>query len=113
MLTSIDANLLVIRTPEGISFPLDLAGPISRFLAWIIDLFCIVVLTSILGKFTIFLGIFGSDVAIAIATIAFFLVTIAYPMVAEWFWRGQTVGKRALRLRVVDAGGMRLQFSQV
>jgi RDD family len=28
-------------------------------------------------------------------------------------WRGQTVGKRLLRLRVVDAGGLRLEPSQV
>jgi RDD family len=31
----------------------------------------------------------------------------------EWFWRGQTVGKRLLRLRVLDADGLRLQFHQV
>ena len=31
----------------------------------------------------------------------------------EWLWQGQTIGKRLLRLRVVDAEGMRLQFHQV
>ena len=31
----------------------------------------------------------------------------------EWRWRGQTIGKRLLRLRVVDAEGMRLQFNQI
>ena len=29
----------------------------------------------------------------------------------EWRFRGQTLGKRILRLRVVDAGGMKLEFS--
>jgi len=33
--------------------------------------------------------------------------------VLEWFWRGQTLGKRLLRLRVMDAQGLRLQFSQI
>jgi hypothetical protein len=31
----------------------------------------------------------------------------------EWRWRGQTIGKRVLRLRVVDAQGLRLHFTQV
>jgi hypothetical protein len=34
-------------------------------------------------------------------------------MAFEWAWRGQTVGKRLLRLRVVDAEGLKLQFSQI
>ena len=36
-----------------------------------------------------------------------------YRIVAEWKWRGQTVGKRLLRLRVVDEDGRRLTFQQV
>jgi uncharacterized RDD family membrane protein YckC len=113
MLTNSETNLLIIRTPEGISFPLGLAGPISRLLAWSVDMGCIVLLTMILGYVTILFGFFSADMAVAIGTVSYFLATIAYPMVAEWFWRGQTVGKRVLRLRVVDAGGMKLQFSQV
>ena len=34
-------------------------------------------------------------------------------MATEWAWRGQTIGKRLLRLRVMDAQGLRLQFHQV
>src|SRR5205823_636692 len=30
-----------------------------------------------------------------------------------WRWRGQTLGKRLLGLRVVDAQGLRLQFPQI
>jgi len=33
-------NTLIIKTPEGIEFSLHLAGPITRFLAWAIDLGC-------------------------------------------------------------------------
>ena len=46
------------------------------------------------------------------------LTAIALPLFAisialEWWWRGQTIGKRLLRLRVVDAGGLRLHFHQI
>ena len=34
-------NTLYIRTPEGIVFSQPLAGPMSRFLAWGIDVACI------------------------------------------------------------------------
>jgi len=45
--------------------------------------------------------------------ISFFLVSAGYGISAEWFWRGQTVGKKLFRLRVVDIHGLKLQFSQV
>jgi uncharacterized RDD family membrane protein YckC len=33
--------------------------------------------------------------------------------VLEWRWRGQTLGKRLLGLRVIDSHGLRLQLSQI
>jgi hypothetical protein len=31
----------------------------------------------------------------------------------EWFWQGQTIGKKVLRLRVVDREGFKLHVSQI
>ena len=45
--------------------------------------------------------------------VSYFVISLAYMALAEWLWRGQTVGKRLLRLRVVDASGLRLEPSQV
>ena len=36
-LNAFSARSLTIETPEGVAFSLPLAGPISRFLAWIVD----------------------------------------------------------------------------
>jgi uncharacterized RDD family membrane protein YckC len=106
-------NILVIRTPEGISFPLLLAGPITRFLAWIIDAACVTT-AAMIGR-TIFsmLGILNHDFADALFAIAFFLISVGYPMFTEWRWRGQTIGKRLFHLRVMDVQGLRLQLSQI
>jgi hypothetical protein len=49
----------------------------------------------------------------AVGTLSYFAISIGYGIVFEWWWRGQTVGKKLLRLRVVDAEGLRLQFHQV
>jgi len=39
-------NTLLIKTPEGVVFSQTLAGPITRFLAWLIDFLCMAVLVT-------------------------------------------------------------------
>lgn len=106
-------STLVIRTPEGITFSLLLASPVTRFLAYFIDISLISVAMSLLGVMVMLLQIFSGDMMQAVFILAFFVVQIGYGIVAEWFWRGQTIGKRLLRLRVMDVQGLRLQFSQI
>ena len=102
-----------IRTPEGVAFSLYLAGPYTRFLAWLVDVFIIAAVSSsvITGAQT--LGLLFGGIAIAIATVFLFAFSFAYRIVMEWKFRGQTIGKRLFRLRVVDISGLRLQFSQI
>jgi uncharacterized RDD family membrane protein YckC len=104
---------LRIRTPEGIVFTLPLAGPAARFLAWLVDLLCISVIGGAAASLAGWMGFFSIDIAFAFTTLAYFTVSIGYGIVTEWFWRGQTVGKRLLRLRVLDEQGLRLTFSQI
>lgn len=104
---------LCIRTPEGISFNLLLAGVVPRFLAWLIDVAGVAVLmfgaSIVMGVFAaISPGLIG-----AVYTLIYFVVSIGYGIVFEWFWRGQTPGKRVFRLRVMDVQGLHLQFSQI
>ena len=106
-------NTLLIKTPEGIIFSILLAGPITRFLAWTIDLALIIVATSVVGAVLGIFGIVSMDLASALSILAYFLISIGYGILAEWYWRGQTIGKRLLRLRVMDVHGLRLQFSQI
>ncbi|HTZ18371.1 MAG TPA: RDD family protein [Dissulfurispiraceae bacterium] len=104
---------LSIRTPEGILFSLPLAGPVARFLAWVVDLACITAVMGVIGTIAGALGVVSRDFAAAVFTVLYFSISVGYGISAEWLWRGQTVGKRLLRLRVIDAGGLKLQFSQV
>jgi len=106
-------SALRIRTPEGITFSYPLAGPVTRCLAWIVDFFMIVAISQGLNIVGRIAGLINEDLAMAVATIGYFVISIGYGVAAEWFWRGQTVGKRLLRLRVMDAQGLRLQFHQV
>lgn len=106
-------NSLLIRTPEGIEFALPLGGPFSRMLALVIDLAAVAALGQVLEKLIAPLVIFGQDMAGGVMIVANFLLSLLYAMISEWAWRGQTVGKRLLGLRVVDARGFRLEPSQV
>ena len=106
-------NVLVIRTPEGIVFSQLLAGPVSRFFAWFIDLLCIQLMMSVLAMIIGFFGIFSVGFAMASYVIGWFVVSIGYGIFLEWTWRGQTIGKRLFRLRVMDVEGMKLQFNQI
>jgi len=106
-------DTLRIRTPEGIEFALPLAGPFSRMLALAIDLAVIAMLDSVLRTILGPLGVFGADLPDALHIALYFALTLVYGAAAEWFWRGQTVGKRLLGLRVVDSRGLRLEAAQV
>jgi uncharacterized RDD family membrane protein YckC len=106
-------NILTIKTPEGIEFSLQLAGPITRFLAWSIDVFTISMVFSILQTLLAFIGFFSLDLAYAMMILTFFVIRFGYGIFFEWYWQGQTLGKKLLRLRVMDEHGLRLQFSQI
>lgn len=104
---------LDIRTPEGIVFPLRIADPVVRLVALVIDLMCIQLLTGLVTTAVGMLGWIHWGFALALNTIATFVVALAYPIVLEWFWRGQTLGKKLLRIQVMDVHGLHLRPSQV
>jgi len=106
-------SALFIRTPEGIVFSQLLAGPVTRFFAWFIDQLCISVVMSILGIALNLIALIDWNIGAAVSVVSYFVISIGYGIFFEWNWRGQTVGKRLLRLRVVDVEGMRLQFNQI
>jgi uncharacterized RDD family membrane protein YckC len=111
--TAIREREVAIETPEGVRFALPLAGPGTRFLAWLIDAAAIGAAVSFIGKVTPIVAAVSADWVVAISVISFFAISMGYGMTLEWFWRGQTLGKRVLGLRVVDAGGLKLEFSQI
>ena len=106
-------STLQIRTPEGIVFSQLLAGPVTRFLAWLVDACVIIALVIIMGFVLGMLSLISADLAGAASALGYFVISIGYGITCEWLWRGQTVGKKLFRLRVVDGEGMRLQFNQV
>ncbi len=104
---------LHIQTPEGVVFSQTLAGPMPRFLAWLVDFAVMIGFVYVVNLLLMGLSLISPELGQAVGVILMFVFNIGYGIALEWLWRGQTVGKRVLRLRVVDAEGLRLQFSQV
>jgi len=106
-------NELLLQTPEGVRFRFRLAGPATRLFALCVDVACILLFSSFISSTLSLLRVISADLFFATQTIAYFVLTVGYFILLEWVLRGQTLGKRVMKLRVVDADGLRLRFSQI
>ncbi len=104
---------LRLRTPEGVAFTLRLASPALRLVALLVDTFVILAAWSTVSVLFTLLGVLDPDLARAAAIVGYFVFSQGCRIAMEWRWRGQTIGKRLLQLRVVDERGLPLSFAQV
>lgn len=101
---------LTITTPEHVEIRLEPAGAGSRFLAVFIDALIIIGISGVLRQIC---GLMlPAALAGAVFITATFLLTWGWHVWFETKHQGQTPGKRALSLRVVDARGLPLSLHQ-
>jgi len=101
---------LIVTTPEHVEIALEPAGAGSRFLAIFIDALIVLGITAVLQQICLLM------LPRAFATAI--LITLSF--ILQWGWhvwfetkgQGQSPGKRALSLRVVDARGLPLSVHQ-
>jgi uncharacterized RDD family membrane protein YckC len=106
-------SALIIETPEGVTFSYELATPVIRAFAWVVDAVVLGGIAYAISQVTSMLRVASPDWAAGVGAISFFVLSIGYGMFCEWRWRGQTIGKRLFGLRVIDSHGLRLRLSQV
>ncbi|MCB1203146.1 MAG: RDD family protein [Verrucomicrobiae bacterium] len=114
---------LSIRTPEGVHFEIPIASPFSRCLALAVDVAIVIALTILLIQVINLFGVMFSEVPVlgkvfsdfstGAMIVLQFTVSIGYGMSTEWLWSGRTLGKRIMRLRVIDERGLSLSLKQV
>ena len=105
---------LIISTPERVAFQYEIAGIGSRFLAQILDSLVITVIFIAITILAVSLGaVFSSgELALLIEIILGFILLAGYFLISEAAWNGQTLGKRAARLRVVGDHGEPVTLGQ-
>jgi uncharacterized RDD family membrane protein YckC len=96
-----------VPTPEGIELSLRLAGPVSRALAWLIDLLLRMLA---FGVLSVALGVMGK-LGVALMLILWFGLEWLYPVGFEVWYGGATPGKRSLGLMVLQEDGTPVRLS--
>jgi uncharacterized RDD family membrane protein YckC len=95
-----------VATPEGIELTLRLAGPVPRALAWSIDL---AIRVAVVFAVSLAASAFGKA-AIGVILLAWFFVEWLAPAWFEAAWNGQTPGKRAMGIAVLNDDGTPLRW---
>lgn len=96
-----------VVTPQAVLLEFRTAGIGSRVLAKLIDLAVQLVLLIVVSIASTAAG--GGSAAFIVAAVGAFLVIFGYPA-TEAFFNGQTLGKRALALRVITTDGGPVRF---
>ena len=91
-----------IQTPEHTSFSCRPVGPLPRTLAWLLD---VLIRVGVLYVAAMFFFIMGGEAGTGFLLILIFICWFLYSALLETWWRGQTIGKRALGIRVVNQAG--------
>jgi uncharacterized RDD family membrane protein YckC len=103
-------NELTITTPEHVPIRLEPAGLGSRFLAILLDgLIILGISSTILSLVKLLLP---AGIALAIQITVNFVLTFGWHVWFEVRKQGRTPGKRALKIRVIDARGLPVSLYQ-
>jgi len=100
-----------IETPENVVLTYRLAGPALRFWAYLIDLgirFCVLALAGIVVALTEVIVVEGIPTGMFL--VLWFFLEWGYFAAMEGFFRGKTIGKQALNLRVIQEAGYPISF---
>src|SRR5213082_2782697 len=101
-----------VITAEKVPLVFKVAGLGSRFLAWLLDLCLIVFLILVVAILGQVYELAREGVVLAVAMVGTFVIQWGYFLLFEWLWHGQTPGKRAVGIRVIQWQGTGLNFAQ-
>jgi len=106
-------NRIEIVTPENIAFQYRLAGPFWRLPAYLIDVGVRLALVAVTILVFILFGFVNLwALGVLPLLISWFLLAWFYGGFFETIWNGQTPGKRAMGLRVVQTDGRPIDAMQ-
>src|SRR5258708_1944911 len=103
---------LVVATPERVSFDYQVPGLATRAIAHILHISIIFGILTAVFFLASAVSIVGSTGAAVVVVFGSFVVIFGYFWVSESLWSGQTIGKKAFRLRAVGDRGEPLTFAQ-
>jgi uncharacterized RDD family membrane protein YckC len=113
---TVAAGRLEVETPDHVVLRYDLAGAGNRGFAAVLDFLLASLIAFTANVILSWAGAFNYDSIFVIGGLALIVTLVliwAYFILLEWLWNGQTIGKRAYRLRVINEDGSPAQFTAV
>jgi uncharacterized RDD family membrane protein YckC len=107
---ALDTTVRLI-TPERITFQYPLAGPFRRASAYLLDL-AILAMLAVLGLFLSLALALGTEAGMGLFLAGLFVLRFGYGALLEGIYNGQTIGKRAMGIRVVSVDGVPINGGQ-
>jgi uncharacterized RDD family membrane protein YckC len=101
-----------VISSEKVPLAFKVAGLGSRFFAWLIDLSIIVAMFYVIGVLGQVYEYAREGLGFGLIMVLTFVVQWGYFLLFEWLWHGQTPGKRAVGIRVIDLDGVGISFGQ-
>jgi uncharacterized RDD family membrane protein YckC len=108
-----------ITTSQNIDIDYQLAGLGDRILARLIDYavfvglyLAVLIILGVIGGFIDYYNGSGKNVGIYILIGAWFLLCVLYDLISEIFFNGQSIGKRAMNIKVISLTGARPRVGQ-
>jgi uncharacterized RDD family membrane protein YckC len=113
---TVAAGRLEVETPDHVVLRYDLAGAGNRGFAAVLDFLIASLIAFTANVVLSWAGTFGEAgiyVFGGLILIVTLVVIWAYFILFEWLWNGETIGKRAFKLRVINEDGSPAQFTAV
>ncbi|MDZ7815778.1 MAG: RDD family protein [Planctomycetota bacterium] len=103
---------LQVQTPEKVTVSFRLAGLARRMLAFGIDLMLIIALDIVVMLAVGAASIFAT-LSTVMAILAFFVIHNGYFIITEYLGKGQSPGKKILKIRVKRCNGTQVGFYEI
>jgi uncharacterized RDD family membrane protein YckC len=104
--------IVTIQTPFNIDLEFKIATPGKRILAWLIDIIIICIYYSFMLRFIYPLLGLGKAVSTAASLFVIIIPVLTYQLVFELLFNGQTIGKMAAGIKVIDKDGKEPTWGQ-
>ena len=107
-------NTISLATSQNVTIEYELAGIFERILAFFIDtviLYAYIILVFVLFTYSNSAELFGNDIALFFYLIVTLPVWLGYHLFCETIFSGQSIGKMALKIKVVKNDGQQMDMS--
>jgi len=113
---TVAAGRLEVETPDHVVLRYDLAGAGNRGFAAVLDFLIASLIAFTANMILLLLGAASPGGLLLFSGLALIVTLVliwGYFILLEWLWNGQTIGKRAYKLRVINEDGSPARFTQV